>query len=83
MHRRIVSSLGALAALCGVLPLAAQAPAAAPAETPTLVVFFTVDQLRADYFEKYGSQLTGGLARLYEGGSAIPGFAEWPLSGRA
>lgn len=71
MNRRIVSSLGALAALCGVLPLAAQAPAAAPAETPTLVVFFTVDQLRADYFEKYGSQLTGGLARLYEGGAVF------------
>ncbi|MEW5929014.1 MAG: alkaline phosphatase family protein [Gemmatimonadota bacterium] len=72
MNRPIVRSLGALAALCGALPLAAQAPAAAPPrQTPSLVVFLTVDQLRADYFQKYGSQLTGGLARLYRGGAVF------------
>lgn len=43
----------------------------APAEVPTLVVFITVDQLRPDYFERFGSQLTGGLARLYNGGAVF------------
>lgn len=70
MNRRIVRTLGVLAALGGALPLAAQAPAA-PRETPRLVVFLTVDQLRADYFQKYGSQLSGGLARLYRGGAVF------------
>jgi predicted AlkP superfamily pyrophosphatase or phosphodiesterase len=40
-----------------------------PASTPTLVVFFTVDQMRPDYFSRFESQLTGGLARLYHGGA--------------
>ena len=71
MNLRIVRSLGVLAALCGALPLAAQGGPAAPRETPKLLVFLTVDQLRADYFQKYGSQLTGGLARLYRGGAVF------------
>jgi predicted AlkP superfamily pyrophosphatase or phosphodiesterase len=44
------------------------APAPEP-RTPTLVVFLTVDQMRADYFERFGPQLTGGLGRLYRGGA--------------
>ncbi len=41
-----------------------------PADSvPTLVVFITVDQMRADYFERFASQLTGGLARLDRGGA--------------
>ena len=43
----------------------------APEDVPTLVVFFTIDQLRMDYFERFGSQLNGGLARLYEGGAVF------------
>jgi predicted AlkP superfamily pyrophosphatase or phosphodiesterase len=43
----------------------------APGQVPTLVVFLTVDQLRPDYFERFGSQLTGGLGRLYEGGAVF------------
>ena len=39
------------------------------ASTPTLVVFFTVDQLRPDYFARFESQLTGGLGRLYRNGA--------------
>ena len=43
-------------------------PAAQPAPTrPTLVVMITVDQLRGDYHDRFRSQLTGGLARLYRG----------------
>src|SRR5688500_14993882 len=40
-----------------------------PARAPTLVVFFTVDQLRPDYFERWRTQLTGGLGRLARGGA--------------
>jgi len=46
-------------------PLAAVVPA------PTLVVFLTVDQLRPDYFTRFGPQLTGGLKRLYDGGAVF------------
>jgi arylsulfatase A-like enzyme len=34
-----------------------------------LIVFITVDQMRADYFERFLPQLTGGLGRLYHGGA--------------
>lgn len=57
-------------------PLAAQAPTKPPArampmadKVPTLVVFITVDQLRADYLTRFGPQLTGGLGRLARGGA--------------
>ena len=45
------------------------APAASP--RPTLVVFITVDQLRADYYDRFRPQLRGGLARLFEGGAVF------------
>jgi len=44
------------------------APPATPAR-PTLVVFLTVDQLGSDYLERYGGNLTGGLARLRDEGA--------------
>jgi predicted AlkP superfamily pyrophosphatase or phosphodiesterase len=37
--------------------------------TPSLLVFITVDQMRPDYFSRFESQLTGGLARLYHDGA--------------
>jgi hypothetical protein len=40
-----------------------------PVRAPTLVVFFTVDQLRPDYFDRWRTQLTGGLGRLARGGA--------------
>jgi predicted AlkP superfamily pyrophosphatase or phosphodiesterase len=43
----------------------AQAPAAQPAP-PTLIVFITVDQMRADYFQRFDGQFTGGLRRLFD-----------------
>lgn len=43
-------------------PLPAQA-------APKLVVLITVDQMRADYLDKWSSQFTGGLARLNKGGA--------------
>ena len=36
---------------------------------PALVVFFTVDQMRPDYFDRWARQLTGGLARLSRHGA--------------
>ena len=40
-----------------------------PPSRPTLVVFFTIDQMRPDYFSRFEKQLNGGLARLYHGGA--------------
>ena len=36
-----------------------------------MIVFITVDQMRADYFERFLPQLTGGLGRLYRGGAVF------------
>lgn len=38
---------------------------------PKLVVLLVVDQMRPDYFERFGAQLTGGLAKLYRGGAVF------------
>ena len=43
--------------------------ARAAAGRPTLLVFVTIDQMRADYFARFGPQLTGGLRRLYDEGA--------------
>ena len=67
MTRRTAHTLAALAALAA--PAGAQTRAAPPPEPPTLVVLLTVDQLLPEYFDRYGSQLTGGLARLARGGA--------------
>lgn len=51
-----------------------QAGSAAP---PQLVVFITVDQLRPDYLQRFGAQLTGGLARLVRHGAVyLNGFQD-------
>ena len=48
-----------------VAPAAVGAQYVKPAaERPKLVVFLTVDQMRADYPDRWASQLTGGLKRL-------------------
>lgn len=51
---------------CAALLLAVPAPARAQAAprraTPTLVVHLTIDQMRADYLERFFPQLTGGSA---------------------
>lgn len=56
-----------LLSLPAVLP--AQRAAEPVAQRPTLVVFLTVDQMRPDYFTRFAPQLTGGLGRLYRGGT--------------
>ncbi len=65
--------------LLGVLfcatPASSPVPSAEPeapaqqAARPTLLVFITVDQMRADYLDKWKSQFTGGLKRLVDGGA--------------
>ena len=72
----MIRSLILVAALLGATaPVSAQRRAGAPrplpdpARAPTLVVFFTVDQLRPDYFDRWRTQLTGGLGRLSRGGA--------------
>jgi predicted AlkP superfamily pyrophosphatase or phosphodiesterase len=42
---------------------------AAPAARPKLVVLLVVDQMRADYIERYSHQWKGGLKRLVERGA--------------
>jgi predicted AlkP superfamily pyrophosphatase or phosphodiesterase len=67
MLRRLFATLPAALVLAGTSACAhAQgAPAAPPAGgMPTLVVFITIDQLRGDYFTRFGRQFTGGLHRF-------------------
>jgi len=53
------------------LPVWAQIPAAKSSKTvrPRLVVLLVVDQMRADYVDKFRFQWTGGLKRLVEEGA--------------
>ena len=46
-----------------------RAPAAKPASRPKLVVMIVVDQMRADYVDKFRGQWTGGLKRLVDEGA--------------
>ncbi|HEY4131292.1 MAG TPA: alkaline phosphatase family protein [Gemmatimonadaceae bacterium] len=39
----------------------------AAAQRPKLIVFIAVDQMRADYLERFATQYTGGFARLNRG----------------
>lgn len=51
------------------IALAQRTPPSATA--PTLIVFMAVDQMRADYFERFLPNLTGGLGRLYRNGAVF------------
>ncbi|HMA23058.1 MAG TPA: alkaline phosphatase family protein, partial [Gemmatimonadaceae bacterium] len=59
---KLVHLIGATIVASAPSLVRAQAPA--PADRPALVVLITIDQLRGDYLDRYGSQLTGGLARF-------------------
>jgi predicted AlkP superfamily pyrophosphatase or phosphodiesterase len=56
-------------ALCALA--VSQRASAQPAATarPSLVVLITIDQMRGDYLQRFGPQLTGGLGRLIRGGA--------------
>jgi arylsulfatase A-like enzyme len=49
----------------------ARAAAPAAAERPRLVVLLVVDQMRADYVDRYGARWKGGLRRLLDGGASM------------
>ncbi|HSR14417.1 MAG TPA: alkaline phosphatase family protein [Gemmatimonadales bacterium] len=60
-----------LALLLSAGPVAACAQSAAAPPVPKaasvrLVVVLTVDQMRPDYFQRFGGEFTGGFKRLYE-----------------
>ncbi|HVX39940.1 MAG TPA: alkaline phosphatase family protein [Gemmatimonadaceae bacterium] len=69
----VVSALASLASLASAQrrPINRTTLAGPNPTTPSLIVFITVDQMRADYFPRFASQLTGGLGRLYRGGAVF------------
>ncbi len=82
-HMRHRLSLRAFSAL-GISAAVALAPALASAQTkttvesapafsapPVLVVQITVDQLRADYLDRFGAEFTGGFAWLMKNGAVF------------
>src|SRR5258706_13839237 len=66
----------ATAAAAQIAPRLSLTPAAkspATASRPKLVVVIVVDQMRADYIEKFRGRWTGGLKRLLEHGAWVRG----------
>ena len=65
-------AIALLLSISGLALGAAQLPAqSSPPRRPTLVVFLTIDQMRADYLSRFDKQLSGGLARLYRAGAVF------------
>ena len=58
MQARLVAAAIALAGVCW------SAPQAAPAGGPKLAVIIVVDQMRADYVDRFNAEWTGGLKRM-------------------
>ena len=46
-----------------------ESPTQVAGRSPSLIVLITIDQFRADYLDRFGSQLHGGLAKLSRGGA--------------
>jgi predicted AlkP superfamily pyrophosphatase or phosphodiesterase len=66
---RAAATLALLLAI-GAAPALPQPPSGRPAETPPkLVVLLVVDQMRADYVERFHDEWTAGLARLVTHGA--------------
>jgi len=64
-RRQVAAFLGGIALLCFT------APDAASQSPVRLVVFITVDQMRADYLDRFANQFDAGLARLRRGGAVF------------
>ena len=75
---------GAARAASAQQPTTPQPTAPRVADTipaPKLIVFLTVDAMRADYLSRFDSQLIGGLARLYRGGAVFTnGFQDHAIT---
>lgn len=61
--------LAALLLLLQATPAGPRPVAPAPREHPQLAVLIVVDQMRPDYFTRFGPQLTGGLRRILDSGT--------------
>lgn len=61
----------AVVTACATAQASARAAQPAQPTRPALVVFVTIDQLRADYLERFGPQFTGGFKRLLAGGAVF------------
>src|SRR5260221_3790788 len=59
------------AAALAVIGGTAGAQAVHPPTRPTLIVFLTVDQMRAEHVDQWSTQLSGGLARLAQHGAVF------------
>ena len=69
LHESITGPvLGVLLTICA--PALGAQERVEPAR-PALVVVVTVDQMRADYLERFGAQLSGGIGRLLRDGAAF------------
>jgi predicted AlkP superfamily pyrophosphatase or phosphodiesterase len=79
MARMVTKWMGMLAigAVSVLLLVSGAASSAASRPRPKLIVLLVVDQMRADYLERYGSQWTAGLKRLVERGASFP-LAAYP-----
>ena len=75
MTPRIFTTCASLALLALAAPLASPAQATRPASpaipAPRLVLFVAVDQMRADYLDRFRPLFTAGLKRLTENGAVF------------
>ena len=49
--------------------VSSESPNRVAGRSPSLIVLITIDQFRADYLDRFGPQLHGGLAKLSRGGA--------------
>jgi predicted AlkP superfamily pyrophosphatase or phosphodiesterase len=68
-------TIGALIAPPATVHVPFTAAAQSPAGRPRLVVLVVVDQLRADYLDRYGANFKGGLRRLIDDGARFTNAA--------
>ncbi len=71
----VACALSAAASTAAHSQNAATAATPAAAAAPQLVVLITVDQLRPDYFDRWGATFTGGLARFWTQGAVFTNAA--------
>jgi predicted AlkP superfamily pyrophosphatase or phosphodiesterase len=82
MRRAAALLLLVLGGCSSALPSVPASAAAAPARAgrPRLAVIVVVDQLRADYLERFAPHFTGGFKRLIDDGRLFANahFEQWP-----
>src|ERR1035437_1111364 len=72
LHRLLYAIAASLATAVIAGPLAHGQGRPEPGRRVSLVVVITVDQMRGDYFARYASQYTGGLAHIAKQGALFP-----------